>query len=735
MKTSPHIFQKNYEKWAQTNPKKAVLLPYVNCKNLQFCSTGKDEMNLQFKENGKIYFFHSQQGALAEAEQWFTSLDLTDIPLLYVYGVGLGYYYQAARAWLHQDPSRRLVFIEDNLAVIHRLFETDLGHQLIYDSQVQLHFFEGMEKDKELFNILYWNFFLTTLKVTGLSLYINLKNTIFTEIQHKIHYDASLKNSLLTEYLEYGVGFFKNFYPNMLSLEGSYLGDQLFGKFQNIPAIICGAGPSLEKNLPLLKKLSNQAIIFAGGSALNAINNADLQPHFGAGIDPNPAQYDRLSSNSAFEAPFFYRNRLFHNAFKTVHGPRLYVTGSGGYDVSSLFEEGLGIAGKSLEEGHNVVNFCLEIAHALGCNPIIFVGMDLAYTDMKAYASGVIENNDVDVKMISKPDDADHAALLKKDIFGQPIYTLWKWLTEAEWIGDFVKANSHMTVINATEGGLGFPGVPNLTLQAVAEKYLKEEYDFKGMIHSEIQTCALPQVKSEKILAMMHNLQESLERCVEDLTVLIEESEVMKARIKKDKKVTFPQQTGKASLYESDLSEEDGYRYVLHIFNEAYTRVLNRELQALHTGTRRPSEVRQAIGKTDILIKRFIFLRDVARVNIELIKMAIENYEPQISFPFEKVDEITCQQQKEKGQIQGDSLYYAKNQLLSRVHFEKGVVEGPLELFYPNGQLYSLQQFKKGLWHGKQEFFYPDGTPKTLLEYNQGKLVKAQLFHSKDFKI
>lgn len=728
MKSSLNVFQKNCEKWSQTDPQKAVLLPYVDCNALQFCTTDKGELNLKFEMDGKTHFFHSPKGALREAENWFATLNLIDIPLLYSYGVGLGYYYQAAQTWLHQDPSRRLVFIEDNLAVIHRLFETDLGYQIVHDPQVQLHFFEGMEKGEELFNILYWNFFLTTLLVSGLKLYNELKNDIYNELQHKIYYDVALKNSLLNEYLEYGTGFFKNFYPNILCLEGAYLADDLFGKFENMPAIICGAGPSLEKNLPLLGKLLNKAIVFAGGSALNAINNADLQPHFAAGIDPNAPQYDRLSSNTSFEVPFFYRNRLLHKAFKTIHGPRLYVTGSGGYDISHLFEDGLGIAGKPLEEGHNVVNFCLEIAHALGCNPIIFVGMDLAYTGMKAYASGVLENNTVDAGMITKTDHVDQAALLKTDIYGEPLYTLWKWISEADWIGDFAKANPDVTVINATEGGLGFPGVPNINLMDAAEKYLKEDYDFKGLIHSEIFNGALPQVKTEKVLNLMQGLLESLERCVEDLSILIEESEVMKVRIKKDKKVSFTEQTGKASLYESDLSEEAGYRYVLHIFNEAYTRVLNRELQALHTAFKRPSAVRQTLGKIDILIKRFVFLRDVARVNIELIKMAIQNHVPHISFSIQKPGSITCKQQKINGRIQGDSLYYAKDQLLARSHFGEGMPIGQTELFYPNGKLYSLQRFNKGVWHGKQEFYYPDGTLKTLLGYNKGKFIKAQFF-------
>lgn len=722
-------FQKNCEKWAQTNPQKAVLLPYVNCADLQFCHTVKDELNLQLVVGGKKYFFHKESGAQKEAEEWFSGLNLNGIPLIYVYGVGLGYYYLAAKNWLHQDPSHRLIFIEDNLSVIHQLFETNLGHDLIHDPQVQLHFFEGMDKGKELFDGLYWNFFLTTLIVTSLQFYCETKQSIFQEIQQKIHYDASLKNSLLIEYLEFGVGFFKNYYPNILSLEGSFLGNDLFGKFQNIPAIICGAGPSLEKNLSLLGNLSNKALIFAGGSAINAINTAHIQPHFGAAIDPNAPQYDRLSTNTAYEVPFFYRNRLLHDAFKTIHGPRLFVTGSGGYDISYLFEEGLDISGIAIEEGHNVVNFCLEIAHALGCNPIIFVGMDLAYTGLKAYAPGVVEDRAVNAEAITHAKRVDDNAILKTDIEGKPIYTLWKWISEAEWIGDFSKAHPDIKVINATEGGIGFPGVPNMTLKEVIDKYLKEDYDLKGMIHSEILNSSIPHVKNKKILQLMQELLESLNRCIEDLEILIEESDVMKERIKKENKVPFPQQTGKASLYENELSEEPGYRYVLHIFNEAYTRVLNRELQGLQTLFKHPSEVKLTLGKIDLLIKRFIFLRDVARVNVELIKMSIRDYKEEKVFSFPRPGKISIEQQKKLGRLEGESIFRSKTQTLAHSFFKEGLQEGSVELFYPSGQLYSRQNFNKGVYEGKQEFYFPDGNLKTILEYQKGNLVRAQLFN------
>lgn len=724
------FIQSNCEKWSQTDPQKAVLLPYVDCSSLQFCQTDKGERNLCFENHGHKEFFHSSLGALEEAHHWFKNLALQQIPLIYVYGVGLGYYYQAAKAWLRGNPSHRLVFIEDNLAVIHRLFETEVGKELLHDPQVQLHYFEDMEKSQELFQRLYWNFFLTPLLVSGLHLYTHLKKTTYADLQHKIHYDASLKNSLLIEYLEYGVGFFKNFYPNLMHLEGAYLGDSLFGKFKNVPAIICGAGPSLEKNLPLLETIKNQALIFAGGSALNALNLKNIQPHFGAAIDPNPPQYERLSTNTAFEVPFFYRNRLYHSALKTIHGARLYITGSGGYDISSFFEERLDIQGELLEEGHNVVNFCLEVAHALGCNPIIFVGMDLAYTGEKAYASGVVNDNEntMDAHLISLKSQKDLDTLLRPGIDGKPVCTQWKWIAEAEWIGDFAKMHPEIHLVNATEGGLGFPGVVNQALQTVIEQYLIRDFDLSGLIHSEILNAALTQVTTEDIRSLMRQLLESLKRCIEDLTILMEETQVIQRRIQADRIVPFPLQTGKASLFENDLAEEPGYRYLLHIFNEAYTHVLNRELQALRMDPQGSTEEDQALGKLHLLIKRFSFLQAVAAVNIELIQ---KNLEMDISpLPVsEKPGQVEHTDEREGSCLNGDSVYRSQKQILSKFHYKNGMLEGPAETFYPSGQRHSAQQFNENLWEGDQHFYYPNGVHKTHLVYKKGQLIKAFLFN------
>lgn len=593
---------KNLEIWGQRNPKAALLIPYLEPTELVFGNYGNPE----------------------EAVQWFKSLNLNQIQILYVYGVGLGDYYHAAKHWLRQDPSHHLVFLEDDLSVIYHVLASEAGSELVNDPQVYLYYIHSLKDSTAIFDNLYWNFVQTNMQISALKHYADTKPEQFADLQHRIQYDASIKNALLEEYLKYGVGFYKNFYPNLLYLTGSYLGNKMFGKFHKVPAIICGAGPSLGKHVHQLGKLKNQALIFAGGSAMNALNAANVQPHFGAGIDPNAEQYKRLSENTAFEVPFFYRNRMFHQAFQSIHGPRLYIPGSGGYAVSDWFEEKLGIKSEMLDEGHNVVNFCLQIANRLGCDPIILVGVDLAYTENMQYAPGIVDDAVLDKTKVLHTTDFDRESLTKTDIFGKPVTTLWKWVAESEWISDFAKEHPDVRIINCTEGGLGFPGVPNENFQDTINSYLKRSFDLGGRVQGEIQNSAMPQISYEKIVEYMEQFSASLERCEEYLTALLEESEIVKDRLRKAKKSDKVMlQTGRAALCETELAEEPGYMYILEVLNLTISLVLTRELLAVENN-KRLSENKRNLRKIEINDKKLKFLKDAAHFNNEIIKLTLQ---------------------------------------------------------------------------------------------------------------
>lgn len=624
MKTQASILKKNLEALRKKDAKLSYQLLTADPSSLKICATEKGELNLTRIYEGQNFWYHSPSGAKEEAEAWFAQLELDrSISALFIYGIGLGYYYEAAKEWLAQDKTRKLIFFEVDKGVLYRLLETELGGEILKHPGVQIVCFEDLLEDKPLFNEIAWTYLDCPFQVSCLKLYDEVNHEGFLELHHHLSYNLVERKAFTLEYLEYGIAFFRNFYPNLLELPKSYLGNALFGQFENVPAIICGAGPSLNKNIEQLKGLNEKALIFAGSSALNALIPNGILPHFGVAIDPNQAQVPRVKAAEPHRIPFFYRHRLFHPALQAISGPRLYLTGTGGYEISDWFEQELNIEGKSLDEGHNVVNFCLEIAHALGCNPIIFAGVDLAYTNEQHYADGVSADLKLTEKDFQTEEDFESKTLLKEDIHGQPIHTLWKWVTEAEWIAEFAKEHPETTLINATEGGLGFKEVPNATLQEVIEEHLVTDRPLDHKIKEAIQKNALSFIQPEQIKALMLKMQVSLDRCIELLTKLKAESQALADQISKGLPYPEELQTTAMAMIESEIEGEAGYQFILDTFNQIFMRVNFRRVQELQQPKRGHSHKKRALQKLKLQLERLTFLNDTARINRELIGRAI----------------------------------------------------------------------------------------------------------------
>lgn len=612
-------FAKNLKYLHKIHPALAYQITYTDPVDLRFCKTHAGELNLVRSYENRIYHYHSTINARHEAQEWFQSLDLHQATVIFVYGIGLGYYYEAAKMWLKKNPHRRLVFLEQDPGVLHRLCATELGHDLLKNPQVQLFLFQDFLSDKALINELSWSYFESSSTISCLKLYEEANHEGFIQLRHQLLYEFELKRDFVHEYLNFGIHFFRNFYPNLLELPHAHSGNALFNHFSQVPAIICGAGPSLNKHLESLSSLKNRALLLAGGSALNAMIPKGIIPHFGAAIDPNIEQYRRVAIAQPFRIPFFYRNRLFHEALTAITGPRLYLTGAGGYETARFFEDRLKIEGEDLEEGHNVVNFSIQIAHALGCNPIILVGVDLAFTNQRFYADGISDNLNLDENELLKPAALGEDHVLKEDIYGKPIYTFWKWVAEAKWISDFAEHHPETTFINSTEGGLGFKGIPNVPLQEAIGKYLTEPKQAIESIDKTILEHSFKKISKNKIIKLLREFKESLKNCILLISKLESETDRLIEAVRKKKTCPAELSPPAMIILEGELEEQVAYQYLLEMFNQVFIRIHHREIQELQSPKRKIAKKNRAEKQLLLRKQRLNFLRDVAQVNRDLI--------------------------------------------------------------------------------------------------------------------
>ncbi len=666
-------------------------------------------------------------------DEWFRALDLTNSTVLYVYGNAFGAVYEAAKNWLSGDVKRQLVIFEDDCYLLREFFKTELADELLHHPQVYL--FPLYYSDTDLYKDL--SLFLELpYHITAIPGYKSHKLDLFNAFRSKVDYHLTITLRSLGEHLSMGDLFFHNYFTNLLALPDSYEANKLFGKFKNVPAIICGAGPSLEKSIPYLEKLKDKALIIGGGTSMNALNAKGFQPHLGAGLDPHIDQYYRILANSAYEVPYFYRNRLNIDALKGIHGQKLFINGAGGYPIADWIEKQLGVGGEAPEEGYNVVCFSVSLAKFLGCNPIILVGMDLAYTEKKSYSTGILNHPIHERRLFFRTKNIEEDLITTPDIYDKPVLTLWKWIMESTWFTDFVQRFPEITMINATEGGIGFKGIPNKSLKEILDLFETVPCDVEGRLFAAIAEAELPaSANLENIVAVLNDLEGQFthtKELIEKILVQLDEEKEPKELVQA-------------------LENQTVFKEILYHFGAAFKVLYEREFFRFHVDKKNEKRERE------INVEYYTFLKKSCKsiantINRVLDENTTTNQQPprDLVNDFFNPEDIYQQENgrltifdKEMGieldvkvestdhqLINGLSEFKSKSgQLLSRSWYNKGKKIGKCWHYYANGQLAALLRYHEGKLQGTQIYFYPNGQKKTELNTKNGIYDGSQVLY------
>ena len=252
--------------------------------------------------------------------------------------------------------------------------------------------------------------------------------------------------------------------------------NRLAGRYRGSPAVIVSAGPSLRKNKHLLKGLDQNAVLIAVQTTLQPLLEMGCEPHFVTSLD-----YHEICSRFFERLPGRIRTELVAEPKAT---PRVLEMMTGpvnliGNDFAEALLREMNLGKTSLTSGATVAHLAFYLAEHLGCDPIIFVGQDLGFSDGLCYAPGT-SYEDVwrpelsrfcTVEMKQWEQIVRDRPILRRipDQQGRPMYTeerLFTYLLQFE--RDFGKCKSK--IIDATEGGALKRGATVMTLaDAIAE--------------------------------------------------------------------------------------------------------------------------------------------------------------------------------------------------------------------------------------------------------------------------
>jgi hypothetical protein len=174
---------------------------------------------------------------------------------------------------------------------------------------------------------------------------------------------------ILSDYSDFKILAMKNLLANIETGEWAD-GRAFFDSFKGMPALICGAGPSLEREIAEIEKCP---LVIACGSAIKLLLDRGVRVDMGVAIDPRSSESD---FPKRFDAPLFFQPRVAPHILRRALGPKIFM------GLSDLFplEEALIIeAGGDpffFDAGWTVGNFGLAVAQALGCTSLYTVGLE-----------------------------------------------------------------------------------------------------------------------------------------------------------------------------------------------------------------------------------------------------------------------------------------------------------------------------------------------------------------------
>jgi len=317
-------------------------------------------------------------------------MNLKGVDVVCKEGVSLSFY-EEVRGWLDGKAGRRLFFIEDQPERLKELAREENAKVLLNDVRVKTFCLETPLQKEFIAKKIGWLSAFKELLVV---------DDAWKDLIERQHNAA---HAIASDAAEFGVPVMRHMKANFEKPIRSLVKDSLKG----VPAVICGAGPSLEKNGHLLKEWKGKAFLIAAGSAINAM---EVAPDLAVALDPHIP----LIRKKHLSTPLCLQSRMHPDSWRGITGEAFYIP-----DSHFAFDAWLTKA-EPLDTGWTSGNAGVAVAEYLGCAPIVLIGMDYCYRGEKKYAN---QKSTLEAPLVQATDAQ-----------GRKVWTQRDWLLAIQWL-------------------------------------------------------------------------------------------------------------------------------------------------------------------------------------------------------------------------------------------------------------------------------------------------------------
>ncbi len=484
--------------------------------------------NLAFPKRKMLYY--DQRNPLLSAKNDVDATDLKNPKMVLFLGFGLGYHLAKLCDHKNFHKVKKIYVIEKDLNVLLRGLSTADITKIIETYPHLITFFAGVE-EADLYAVVH-NHFTANYGAkffAGALSVIPCGGALGHDRSYYISSLKSFNNAMFHSITDHGnspedsLQGLENTLENLDHIITHPGLDRLEDIFRDKPAIIVASGPSLNKNIEQLKNVGDKALIMACDASLGSLLKQGIKPHVVSSMErtlPLIELYEGLEPYKDDMKDTYFCNmpivrREIIDKATVDYGMKQFVAFR-----NYLHFRWLKIQRSEVVFGKSVAHLMYKIAVAMGCNPIILVGQDLAYGDNgETHEAGATAASGQLAEEFKTPNIKEHFAY--KDIwvkgnYQEKIRTCGWWQffrkTYEEYLRDF-----RGTVINATEGGAYIEGTEVMTLKDALAKSLREDLNIHETIDKHLSTFS-----PEKMISELYTVKDVLEETLDYLDHVVD---------------------------------------------------------------------------------------------------------------------------------------------------------------------------------------------------------------------
>ena len=419
--------------------------------------------------NGHKSLLHSRYAPLMEAKRLVDSFEIEPATNLVVLGLGLGYHLIE----MMNRPGNR-----DFILVVEKDPETFKAFLSIHDISRRIALgevaFAVNEGPQEIFRRL--QFHALTILENGVKavkhppsvrLDTEYYNRMLQSISELVVWAKVNTNTQIKSGRKYAANVFENIHM-LLANSGVRVLKNLFPKR---PAIIVSAGPSLTKNVTQLRMAYGKAVIVCVDTALRVLLMHEIRPDIVVSIDFTPHNQRYFDELDTGDLVLVSDLEVYPEILRRFEGRKLLMN-LPMKSICEWFSNVLGDFG-SIEKGLSVAHAAFLLAFYMGCDPVVFTGQDLAYSEELSHARGTSMSRREAVS------SGKENVLPVQDIFGKRILTHVSMHVFLKHLEELICSSGKrrpFTCIDATEGGARIHGAAVKSLKEVICSYCTEDF-------------------------------------------------------------------------------------------------------------------------------------------------------------------------------------------------------------------------------------------------------------------